>query len=140
MREVYYEATAVMQVAIDKLLKNYEGFGGSQIDNNEKPQHEINHFLEQLDIYYPDATKRRLKLAIRQFITRLSCFKYRVLAKSDNNKIVAVWNPLEESLQQFLAQYNQHNIIYQSNKDSYPTSDIISGWVTSHINEDMAAD
>lgn len=140
MQTIYDEAIAAMQPAIDKLLINYQQFGsGHEIDKSEQPQNEINDYLDELDVYYPGATKRKLKLAIRQFMTTLSCFQYRVLAKS-KNITVSVWNPLEQTLPRYLAQHEGLEIVYRSNKDPYPTADVIADWISSNIQEDIATE
>lgn len=137
----YKDAITVMHPALVKLIKNYDGWGKSErLNEAEYPQIEIQNFLKQLDIYYPGASKRKLKLAIRSFITNLSCFKYRVIARVQEQTQIRAWNPLEESYKQFIDENRNHQITYRANESPHPVADLISDWVTQNIDEDIYAE
>lgn len=139
MTTIYEEAIAIMQPAIDKIIHNYVGFDHNYVDDKDMPQHEINHFLGQLNIYYPGADKVTLKLAIRQFLTTLGCWHHRVVAKDKiDSKKNRVWNPLEETLESFLVQHRCFEITYKENDKPYPAADIIADWISDNINEPLS--
>ncbi len=135
---IYEKAIAAMQPAIDIILANYRGFDDDYVDEKDMPEHEINKFLDQLHIFYPGADKVTLKLAIRQFLTTLGCWHHRVIAKDrlepKNNR---VWNPLEQSLRDFLQQHKGYEISYKENDKPYPAADIISDWISNNMNESI---
>ncbi len=136
----YRAAIKAMSPALEQIIKNYKGWGKLEsVDKEEYPEIEINEFLNQLDIFYPGADKRKLKLAIRTFIVNLSCFKYRVIAKQGQTSS-AVWNPLEEPYTKFINDHKENEINYRENKYPHPVADLISDWVTNNINENIYAD
>lgn len=136
---VYKEAISTMTPAITKLLEHYKGFGNNEIEADELPENELMQFINQLDIYLTGASKRKLRLAIREFMTRLNCFNYRVLAIKDgiSSEIVAVWNPLEQPYTTFLQNNANHRIITRINNQPYPPQDLISDWITRNIYTDI---
>ncbi len=135
---IYKEAITAMRPAIDKILANYQGFNNDYVDEKDMPEREINEFLDRLHIFYPGADKVTLKLAIRQFLTTLGCWHHRVIAKDGfepkNNR---VWNPLEQSLKDFLQQHRGFEISYKENDKPYPAADIISDWIRDNIDESI---
>lgn len=135
----YQTAITVMSPAINKIIENYQNWGKTeQLNVEELPQNEINEFIKKLDIYYPGATKRKLKLAIRTHITNLTCFKYRVIARNKDKSIV--WNPLEETYESFICKHKNYKISYRSNTLPHPVADIISDWVNNNLTEEIYSD
>lgn len=132
----FQDAIAVMRPAIDALYKQYEGLSQEWVAEKDMPEAELENFLSKIDIIFPNSSHRRLKLAIWEFITRMACFKYRVISKCTNGQ-VRVWNPLEEPLKQFVTRYPPNTIIYRANDQPYPTADLIADWITRHINEPL---
>ncbi|MBS9781830.1 MAG: hypothetical protein KGV56_04980 [Gammaproteobacteria bacterium] len=132
----YKEAIIVMSPVLEQIIHHYRGWGKSEgIDKAEYPEIEINDFLGQLDIFYPGASKRKLKLAIRTFITNLSCFKYRIIANMQGQ--VVAWNPLEEPYTVFINKHRNDEISYRDNTHPHPVADLISDWVTKNISENI---
>lgn len=137
--DVYKQAIEVFAPAVNKLLMHYEGFGSPDtgvIDKKDIPSHQIQHYFEQIDIYYPGAGYRKLKLAIRSFLSKLGCFNYRVTA-SANGKTIAVWNPLEQPLHEFKSLYKTYDISYKERSELYPAEDLICDWITQQIDESI---
>lgn len=135
----YKAAIIAMTPPMNKLLSHYIGWGKAEkLHAKELPVTELNHFLDELDIYYPGANKRKLKLAIRAFITQLTCFKYRVIAKDEKSQhTVAAWNPLEQKYSEFIANHKHCHISYRPNNTPHPVADLISDWVTRNMDEEI---
>lgn len=138
----FQEAIDSMQPAIDKLLSHYHNFGakGFEVNSAHLPEKQIQQFLSKIDINYPSSSQKRLRLAIRSFLSNLDCFRYHIIAKDNNNKSIAVWNPLEQEYEKFCSKYSSYNIICRDTSYSYPTIDIINDWVTDQLEHNIYLD
>lgn len=132
----FQNAITAMRPAIDALYRQYEGLSQEWVAEQDMPQAELEAFLDDIDIKFPNSSHRRLKLAIWEFITRMACFKYRVISKCTDGQ-VKVWNPLEEPLKQFVSRHPPGTIVYRANDEPYPTADLISDWVSTHLREPL---
>ena len=133
----FQNAISVMRPAIDALYKQFEGLPQEWVSEKDMPETELEDFLSNIDIKFPNSSHRRLKLAIWEFITRMACFKYRVISKCTNGE-VSVWNPLEEPLKKFLHRHLASSIFCRPNDQPYPAADLIADWVSGHISEPLA--
>lgn len=139
----FQEAIDAMQPAIDKLLFHYQQFGlkGFEVNTSHLPEKQIQQFLSNIDINYPSSSQKRLRLAIRSFLSELDCFRYHIIAKDkNNNKNIAIWNPLEQEYKTFCAKYSNHNIICRDTSYSYPSVDIISDWISDQLEHNIYLD
>lgn len=135
----YQKAIAAMRPAIEALYRQYDGFSTQWVEKEELPAAELEAFLATIDLKFPDSSHRRLKLAIRECIQRLACFRYRVI-HTDSNRRVHVWNPLEIPLKEWLQQHPGGEISYRDTDRAYPAEDIIADWVARQLHEPLAQD
>jgi len=83
----YQKAIAAMRPAIEALYRQYDGFSTQWVEKEELPAAELEAFLATIDLKFPDSSHRRLKLAIRECIQRLACFRYRVIHTDSNRRV-----------------------------------------------------
>ena len=132
---LYRQAIERFDPVIHTLLDHSGGFDNLAVERDHLPQAQLEPFLSELDIIYPQATPRKLNLAIRRFITELECFRYRVVAKAkdDSRRNVAIWDALEESLADFLSRNRHLEIRCRPNAEAYPSTDLIQDWIDSRV-------
>lgn len=129
----FREAAEVFQPVIDTLISHYQGIERQDVEAKHLPQHQINEYLSQLDITYPNASPQKLRIAIRHFISELDCFRYRLVARDRDNHNVAIWDALSEPLTTFLHRHHELEIICRPSVDAYPPVDLIVDWINSQV-------
>lgn len=97
---------------------------------NEDPEYEppkasICRFLKDIDTYLVDADLAKYRRSLDHFLCHLDCFKMRVF---DKNRKQHLWNPLDQSFDEFSKQVNgQLDYFYADT--SYPPTEIIHQWL-----------
>lgn len=131
----FRDAAAVFEPVIRTLLEHFRGFERMDVEAGHLPENQIHNFLCELDLTYPNASPQKLKIAIRHFLCRMDCFRYRLVARNaDNpNHNIAIWNALEEPLPVFLERHKGLEILCRPGIDAYPTADLIADWINVQV-------
>lgn len=130
MPEQYARAFENMSPVITEILVRYKDWGTMiDVEESEFPHFEIQDFLANIDIYYPGANYEKLKLAIREKLKNLTCFRFRVIAKTNEKQIY--WNPIEENFRKFKSLHTNSRLEYRLTNEPYPAIDIINEWIIS---------
>lgn len=96
----------------------------SEDDEYKTPQHSINHFLEELDVYLINADMNKYQRAFQHYVCNLDNFNLRVF---DSKRKQRVWNPLDQSFEDFCASVGDIDYVYANTPN--PPTDIIYQWL-----------
>jgi len=107
---------------IRALIEHFDGLDDYFDSADDIPKRAIAQVLGSLEHPLTDEQ-------IADALSHLDCFTYRVKSPS------ALWNPLEQSFQEFCAEHNDHVQIFQWDVE-YPEPAVIKKWLLGQINTD----
>lgn len=120
------------QPIIDQLSQIYEAHEVIN-DYGDNPIAALTEYLETIPLLSHssgDATPN-LDLAIRTYVKRLNCFRWRFV---NQNNAGDVWNPLFESFETFQSRAKQ-KIKHWYDDHPFPSEEIIENWIKSYVPE-----
>lgn len=115
---------------IDKLKKTYDG-NNIITEYEDVPVTLINEYIHTIEVIEKSESNPspNYDLALRTFIKRLKCFKWRFVSSSNAGD---VWNPLSETFTAFVERTNEKFDHWYDDKP-FPSEEIIENWVKSNV-------
>lgn len=97
-------------------------------DYNDNPVPEINEYIDSLNAIEAKNDKANYDLALRLYIKKLKCFRWRFVNKTNAGD---VWNPFFESYDAFIERAGEIDHWYTDKP--FPSEEIIENWIKSHV-------